>query len=168
VAKIARDLRINTRGQPPVTLVDFKAGFEDSARGVITGLDWAIVVVDPTTASVEMAAHMKRMVNLIKAGALPATKHLDSPELVAWANRIFTSAAIKGIVFVLNRVLSEEMERFLRQKLAEKGIAPIGVVHEDVSICTAWLIGAPIRATEATAEAEKIIEQLEALEQEAR
>jgi CO dehydrogenase maturation factor len=164
VAKIARDPRINTRGESPVTLVDFKAGFEDSAPGVVTGLDWGIVVVDPTTASIEMALHMKRMVSLIKSGALPATKHLDSPELVAWANRIFTSAAIKDVLFVLNRVRDEAMASYLRQKLAEKGIDPIGVIHEDVSICTAWLIGTPIRAAEAKDEAGMIIEQLEALE----
>ena len=164
VAKVARDLKLRARGEQPVTLVDFKAGFEDSARGVVTGLDWAIVVVDPTTTSVEMAVHMKRMVDLIRAGALPATRHLESPELVAWANRIFTSAAIKDVVFVLNRILSEEMEGYLRQKLVEKGIDPIGVIHEDVSICTAWLIGVPIRATEAKDEAGRIIEQLEALE----
>jgi CO dehydrogenase maturation factor len=110
VAKVARDLKLRVRGEQPVTLVDFKAGFEDSARGVVTGLDWGIVIVDPTTTSIEMALHMKRMVNLIKAGALPATKHLDNPELVAWANKIFTSAAIKDVVFVLNRILGEEME----------------------------------------------------------
>ena len=48
VAKIARDIRLHQSGEQPVTLVDFKAGFEDSARGAITSLDWAIVVVDPT------------------------------------------------------------------------------------------------------------------------
>ena len=33
VAKIARDFRIYIQGELPVTLVDFKAGFEDTARG---------------------------------------------------------------------------------------------------------------------------------------
>ena len=37
ISKIARDL-ICTGAEHSVTLVDFKAGFEDSARGVITGL----------------------------------------------------------------------------------------------------------------------------------
>jgi CO dehydrogenase maturation factor len=164
VAKIARDLRIDTRGASPVTLVDFKAGFEDSARGVVTGLDWGIVVVDPTIASVEMALHMKRMVSLIKVGTLPATKHLDNPELVAWANKIFTSAAIQDVMFVLNRIRDEEMERYLRQKLSEKGIDPIGVIHEDASISAAWLTGASIDAASAQVEAGKIAEALEAIE----
>ena len=165
MAKIARDLRIDARGERPVTLVDFKAGFEDSARGVVTGLDWGIVVVDPTTASVEMALHMKRMVHLIKAGALPATKHLDSPELVAWANKIFTSAAIKDVLFVLNRVRDEEMEHYLQQKLAEKGIDPIGAIHEDASISAAWLTGAPLDTVRAQDEADRIIDKLEALQE---
>jgi CO dehydrogenase nickel-insertion accessory protein CooC1 len=55
ISKVVRDLRILGREENPVTLVDFKAGFEDTARGVITGLDWAIVLVDPTVAAVEMA-----------------------------------------------------------------------------------------------------------------
>ncbi|HLE28625.1 MAG TPA: P-loop NTPase [Anaerolineales bacterium] len=163
VAKIARDLRIDTHGEPPVTLVDFKAGFEDSARGVVTGLDWGIVVIDPTTASVEMAVHMKRMVKLIKAGALPATKHLDSPELVAWANKIFMSAAIQDVLFVLNRVRHEEMELYLRRKLSERDIEPIGVIYEDTAISAAWLTGAPIDAAKAKDEAGRIISELEAI-----
>jgi CO dehydrogenase nickel-insertion accessory protein CooC1 len=164
VAKIARDLRIHTRGESTITLVDFKAGFEDSARGVVTGLDWGIVVVDPTTASIEMALHMKRMVSLIRAGALPATQHLNNPDLVAWANRIFAGATIKDVVFVLNRIRDNEMERYLQQKLSEKGLDPIGVIHEDASISGAWLTGAAVDAPKAQVEAGKIVEVLEALE----
>lgn len=164
MAKIARDLRIHTRGRPILTLVDFKAGFEDSARGAVTGLDRGIVVVDPTAASLEMALHMKRMVSLIKAGALPATQHLNSPELVAWASRIFVSATIRDLVFVLNRIRDDEMERYLRQKLSEKGIKPIGIIHEDASISAAWLTGAALDASRAQVEAGKIVEALEGLD----
>jgi len=35
VSKIARDLRVRVNGRPLVTLIDFKAGLEDSARGVL-------------------------------------------------------------------------------------------------------------------------------------
>lgn len=68
IAKVARDVRVRGGGDPPLLLVDFKAGFEDSARGVLTGLDWAVVVVDPTTASLHMAIHMKQMVRKIRGG----------------------------------------------------------------------------------------------------
>lgn len=98
VAKIARDIIILGKHQEFVTLIDFKAGFEDSARGAITGLDWAVFVVDPTTASVKMAVDMRNMVNQIKADVLPATAHLENPEMVALANKIFTEAKVEYLV----------------------------------------------------------------------
>lgn len=164
ISKIARDVRFRQESDQPVTLVDFKAGFEDSARGVITGLDWAVVVVDPTVAAVEMAANMKDMVNQIKAGGLPATEHLEDPGLVAWANRMFMQASIKGVLYVINRVQNEEMEEYLRNKLAEKGVEPIGVINDHASIAISWLKGSPIEATEPQDEARGIAEKLEAAE----
>jgi len=161
VAKIARDLHIYFQGESPVTLVDFKAGFEDTARGVLTSLDWAMVVVDPTTVSVEMAANMKHMLEQIQADVLPSTAHLKSPELIAWANKIFTEASIEDIWFVLNRVQSEEEEDYLRQRLSEKGIESIGVIHQYPSISRSWLRGTPIKEDEAMSEAQKILDRLE-------
>ena len=161
VAKVARDLQISIQGETPITLVDFKAGFEDTARGVLTSLDWAIVVVDPTTVSVEMAANMKHMFEQIQADVLPATAHLKSPELIAWANKIFTEACIEDVWFVLNRVQSVEEEEYLRQRLREKGIEPIGVIHQYPSISHSWLKGTPIKADEAMFEVQKILERLE-------
>lgn len=161
VAKIARDLQIYVQGESPVTLVDFKAGFEDTARGVLTGLDWAIVVVDPTSISVEMAANMKHMLEQIQADVLPATAHLKSPELIAWANKIFTQARIEDIWFILNRVQSVEEEDYLHERLREKGIEPIGVIHQDPSISRSWLKGTPIKANEALLEVQKILDKLE-------
>ena len=58
IAKIARDFRPDYAEKSPVTLVDHKAGFEDSARGNIISLDWIIVVVDPTIAAIQMAINM--------------------------------------------------------------------------------------------------------------
>lgn len=161
VAKIARDLQIYIQGESPVTLVDFKAGFEDIARGALTSLNWAIVVVDPTTISVEMAVNMKHMLEQIQADVLPATAHLKSPELIAWANKIFTEACIEDLWFVLNRVQSVEEEEYLRQRLREKGIEPIGVIHQDPSISLSWLKGTPIKAHEAMLEVQKILDSLE-------
>jgi len=40
IAKIARDFRIEQDVPYPVTLIDFKAGFEDSARGAVNSVDW--------------------------------------------------------------------------------------------------------------------------------
>lgn len=163
VAKIARDLRVSQDGKRPVTLVDFKAGFEDSARGAVTSLDWAIVVVDPTMAAIQMAVNMRDMVDQIKAGKLPATQHLETPELIEWANRIFREAAVKDVLVVLNRVRDEEMEGYVRKKLAEKGLEPIGVIHEDISIARSWLRGTPLEATNAQEDVERAVEELEVM-----
>jgi CO dehydrogenase nickel-insertion accessory protein CooC1 len=162
VAKIARDLRVYQDGKPPVTLADFKAGFEDSARGAVTSLDWAIVVVDPTLAAIQMAANMKDLVDQIKAGRPPATQHLESPELIEWANRIFGEATVQDVLVVLNRVGDEEMEAYLRTMLAEKGLEPIGVIHEDPSISRSWLWGTPLEATNTQDDVERVVETLEA------
>jgi len=161
VAKIARDFRIYIQDELPVTLVDFKAGFEDTARGVLTSLDSAIVVVDPTVASVELAANMKHMVEQIKADVLPATAHLENPELIAWANKIFIEAYIQDIWFVLNRVQGAEEEEYLRQRLEEKEIEPVGVIYQSPSISLSWLKGLPIRSEGALIEVQKILDRLE-------
>jgi CO dehydrogenase maturation factor len=164
ISKIARDLRIIAEGEHPVTLVDFKAGFEDSARGVITTLDWALVIVDPTSASLQMAANMKELVDQIKAGILPATAHLDSPDLVAMANRVFKEATIKSVFFVLSKIEDEATEAYLREKLEEKGISTIGIIHRSPSISFSWLKGLPLDVTETKEDLQRIVEELEAAE----
>lgn len=166
IAKIARDLKIYTKEHQPVTLIDFKAGFEDSARGAITSLDWVIVVVDPTMAAVDLAISMKDMVKNIKADVLPATAHLDTPELVFLANQFFIESVIKGVLTVLNKVPNEEIEIFLRNKLNEACIDPIGVIYEDYSISSAWLKGLPIEETPALEDVRAVIDKLEQMDKE--
>jgi CO dehydrogenase nickel-insertion accessory protein CooC1 len=165
ISKIARDLRLSEAGDSAVTLVDFKAGFEDSARGVITGLDWALVIVDPTRAAIEMAANMKDMFHKTKAGFLPATAHLGSPHLVEMANKAFREACIKGVLFVLNKVEDTATRSYLREKLREKGIRPIGVVHRDPLISRAWLRGMPLDPAKTEKDLATIVEELESAEQ---
>jgi CO dehydrogenase maturation factor len=161
VAKVARDFRIYIRDETPVTLLDFKAGFEDTARGALTSLDSAIMVVDPTVASVELAADMKHMVEQIKADILPATAHLENPELIAWANKIFVEASIEDVWYVLNRVQSSDEEEYLRRRLREKGIEPVGIIHQMPSISLAWLKGIPIVVDDALMDVQKILDRLE-------
>ncbi|MBE9524002.1 MAG: P-loop NTPase [Chloroflexi bacterium] len=161
VAKIARDFVIRGRHQEFVTLVDFKAGFEDSARGAVTGLDWAVIVIDPTTASLKMAADMRNMIDQIKADVLPATAHLESPEMVALANKIFTEATIEDVFFVLNQVPDAEIENYLREQLKQREITPIGVISKDPSIPLAWLKGTQVHATKALSDVQIIVDKLE-------
>jgi CO dehydrogenase maturation factor len=160
IAKIARDVVIVTDDQP-ITLIDFKAGFEDSARGVMTNLDWGIVVVDPTIASVEIAANLREMVVLIQQDTLPATMHLESPEMVALANRIFTDASIEAVFVVLNKIPTLEVERYLRDKLADHCLEPIGVIFEDKLIPLRWLKGQPVDAESALRDMQIVVQKLE-------
>ena len=165
VSKIARDLKIHRHGEHLVTLVDFKAGIEDSARGVVTSLDWAIVVVDPTNASVQMATDMTDMVEQIRAGVLPATGHLENPALVEAANRVFREAKTKGVLCVLNRVRDKRMESYMRARLEQRGIKPIGVIPEDASLALRWLEGTRLDSAVAKKDTESIVRQLEAVEE---
>lgn len=161
INKIARDVRIHSEGLKPVTLVDFKAGFEDSARGAITGLDWVLVVVDPTQAAIQMAIHMKEMIKKLKAGKPPATEHLESQELVLLAQTIFREAKVREVLAILNRVGDKDTESYIRDKLRAGGVDTIGVVREDTSVVEAWLKGFPIGGPAFSEEAERIVTALE-------
>jgi CO dehydrogenase maturation factor len=164
VSKIARDIKIHDRDQAIITLVDFKAGFEDSARGAITSLDWVVMVIDPTLASIEMAIEMRNMVKRIQAGELPATMHLNDPNLVKVANHIYQKSKLKGVIFVLNNVQNAGMENYLHMELSKHNITPIGVIHRDPAIQQAWLKAVPIEAEKPKQEAVKVARALEAAE----
>lgn len=161
ISKIARDISVRVDAEPLVTLIDFKAGFEDSARGVVTGLDWLIVVVDPTQASLALASDIKQMVEGVRTGQLPATSHLEDPALVALANRLFQEARLQEALFVLSRIPNERTESFVRRKLAAHGIEPIGTLYEDPTIAEAWLTGSSLPFPPTGSDLEAIIGELE-------
>jgi CO dehydrogenase maturation factor len=168
IAKIARDFKPHYANESPVTLVDYKAGFEDSARGNIISLDWIIVVVDPTSAAIQMAIDMRNMVDQLKAGGLPATAHLEHPDLVELVNQLYREARVEGVLFILNKVRDEETERYIRNKLAEHGIEPIGTIRDDPSLSMAWLKGEPITEAANKYEVEGIVVSLEMAEESGR
>jgi CO dehydrogenase nickel-insertion accessory protein CooC1 len=161
MAKIARDLRLRAEGDNLVTLVDFKAGFEDTARGVVVGLDRAIVVVNPTLAAMEMAADMQRAIEKLHGEGLPETSHLGSRALVALAHSLYRKARIRGVWCLLSNVPDERTERYLRQRLAERRVEPLGVIHTDKSIADSWLEASVLDSESAIREAELIVEKLE-------
>ena len=162
IGKIARDLRVHGSGDDPVTLVDFKAGFEDSARGIITGLDWAVVVVDPTVASVQMAADMRHLIYGVKSGELPATDHLEDPELIQIANSAYRNSHIRGVVLILNKIRDVGTERYLNKQL--QGIRPIAVLTDDCEIGDAWLRGSPLEPDDLQLALRKAVLDLERME----
>jgi CO dehydrogenase nickel-insertion accessory protein CooC1 len=142
IAKVARDVSVRDGEEIPPLLVDFKAGFEDSARGVLTGLDWALVVVDPTTASLHMAVHLEEMVRKIRDGIPPATAHLTDTRLADLARRQFRESRVQGVAAVLNRVPDREAETYMRHRLQELGGPPvIGSFPEERTLQGQWLRG---------------------------
>ncbi|MEJ2013619.1 MAG: P-loop NTPase [Anaerolineales bacterium] len=161
INKIARDVQIRRKGITPVTLVDFKAGFEDSARGAVVSLDWILAVVDPTHAAVQMALHMKNMVEQLQAGAPPATEHLEREELRELARTLFREAKIRDVLVVLNRVRDEEMESYLRGELHKGGLTPVAVIHEDPGLTLAWLKGAELDGPALQEAAEVVVTAIE-------
>jgi CO dehydrogenase nickel-insertion accessory protein CooC1 len=164
VAKIARDLRVREGGERPLLLVDFKAGFEDSARGVITGLDWILVVVDPTTAGLQMAVHLQRMYGDLRNGVPPATAHLDEPALVEAALRQYEESRARGVASILNRVPDADTEAYLRGKLGALGGPPVlGTIPEDRTLQTQWLRGEELAAPALSERIRSLVLALEGL-----
>lgn len=156
ISKIARDLEIKSGDGDPVTLVDFKAGFEDSARGVITGLDYGIVVIDPTTASIQLADHMQRMLGQVQNHVPPATDHLESPDLVAAAQKVYRESRIKELFFVLNKIPDQDTENYLTAKLESRGIQADAVLPADPDLTHAWLEANPLESEQADPELDRL------------
>ena len=161
MTKIARDFALETEGLQPVTLVDFKAGIEDASRGVITSLDWVVVVIDPSYAGVRAAITMQTLLDQMRAGHLPATRHLRSPELVRLTEEAYRTARTKGVVYVLNKVPDLETEQQLGHFLVQAGIHAIASIPDDAQLRRAWLEGSPLKSASAQAEAAKIVKTLE-------
>lgn len=144
MTKVTRDVTVSDASQPMVTLVDCKAGYEDSARGVIAGLDWALVVVDPSVPGVEMALTMHQMFQQMQAGARPATAHMNMARRIGWANRIFAEARLQGVFAVLNRIHSPEVYGCLADVLIPRGVKIIGSLPFSADIAESWLRGSKI------------------------
>jgi CO dehydrogenase nickel-insertion accessory protein CooC1 len=161
MTKIARDFSFELEGEAPVTLVDFKAGIEDASRGVITSLDWVIVVIDPSCAGVRAAVTMKTLLEQMHGGFMPATRHLASPELVELSQRMYREARTQGALYVLNKVPDTDTEHFLWQQLLEAELNVAASIPDDPAVRQAWLEGIPLISARASAEAAKIVRALE-------
>jgi CO dehydrogenase maturation factor len=165
IAKIARDLRVLGIGPHDVMLVDHKAGFEDSARGALTTLDWALAVVDPTRAALQMAVELTRIVEEIQRGVPPAIRHLDSPTLADLAVALYREARVRGVLAVLNRVPDRETEGYLRRNLDGEGVAVIGAIAEERSIGLQWLRGERLASDRSLEHAVSVVNELEAVQE---
>lgn len=167
VAKIARDLDVTDLGSDGVVLVDYKAGFEDSARGALVGLNWALAVVDPTAAALQMAVHLSAMVQEIRRGVPPAVEHLTHPELAELAVRLFRESRVQGVLALLNRIGGGDSERYLRDALGREDVPVLGAFHEEPAIQEQWLRGERIRSRPLLEAAVALAQRLEIAHDEA-
>lgn len=161
MTKIARDFAFEPEGEAPVTVLDFKAGIEDASRGVITSLDWVIVVMDPTYAAVRAAVTMKTLIEQLHTGFLPATQHLASPAMVELTRRTYREARTQGALYVLNKVPDADTEHYLWQRLLEAEIQVAASIPDDPALRRAWLEGTSLCSAAAEAEAAKLVSALE-------
>jgi CO dehydrogenase nickel-insertion accessory protein CooC1 len=166
IVKIARDLKVGDIGPDGVTLVDFKAGFEDSARGALTTLDWALAVVDPTLAAQRMAIHLRRMVAQMHAGATPAVHHLERKELQELALRLYREARVRGVLAILNRVPDPDTAQYLRRGLEHEGPPVIGILAEDPAIRGQWLRAERVHSARLANAVSDLMRALEAVTEE--
>ncbi len=161
MTKIARDFEFRVSDGDAVTLLDFKAGIEDVSRGVVTSLDWVVVVVDPSYAGLRAAVTMKALLEQMREGHLPSTRHLDSPEVVEITRRMYREARTKGALYVLNKVPDAETERRLRDSLEAEGIRVSAIIREDADIRRAWLAGDRIDGAGAMSAIADVVRELE-------
>jgi CO dehydrogenase nickel-insertion accessory protein CooC1 len=107
---------------------------------------------------------MKMMVMKMKAGARPATEHLEDPLLVELAEKLFREASVNEVFAVLNRIRDEETEVYIRSLLQKAGVETIGIFPEDTDLTRTWLKGDVIISNLLTDSARQVVSALELAE----
>jgi len=116
-----------------VALVDLEAGVEHFGRGVETGVDCVLVVVEPSIDSLEVAERISELSSQIN---------------------------IADVWVVLNKITSEEIAARLTDYLNKKDISVIGSIHQEPEIFESCLEGRPIRERVAAEDVDKILDFL--------
>jgi CO dehydrogenase maturation factor len=119
--------------QDEVAVVDMEAGVEHLGRGVDSAVDVALVVVEPSYESLEIAERVAAM----NAGAGPMT---------TWA--------------ILNKVTSNEIASKLETELEKRRVPTIGRIHLDPEVSEACLDGRPVRSELNASEVAVILDRL--------
>lgn len=102
-----------------VVIVDMEAGVEHFGRGVDTGIDRVLVVVEPSLESVELAAKVKALAN---------------------------GAGVEDTGAILNKVSSNRMADRLVGELAKRGINVVGTIYAERAIFESCLDGSSLEA----------------------
>ena len=116
-----------------VALVDLEAGVEHFGRGVETGVDCVLVVVEPSIDSLEVAERISELSSQIN---------------------------IADVWVVLNKITSEEIAARLTDYLNKKDISVIGSIHQEPEIFESCLEGRPIHERVAAEDVDKILDFL--------
>jgi len=113
-----------------VVLVDMEAGIEHFGRGVETGVDMVLSVVEPSLESISLAAKVKELTQ--SAGAL-----------------------YKGAI--LNKIASPEQGKVVAGKLDGLGVSVLGAIGHNGDIQAACLEGMPLDPQVASTEVDGIV-----------
>ena len=129
--KVVRDFMVEGDA---VNLIDMKAGIEHFGRRIPDRMDVILGVLDYTLESVSIA---KRMYEFCQ------------------------EAGIKNFWLILNKIVSEEVESMLMDKLANLRDKVIGSISYDQELIKAGLSGNALGECKALEEVERIVERLE-------
>lgn len=116
-----------------VAVIDLEAGVEHFGRGVETGVDCVLVVVDPSIDSVHLAERINEMADQIN---------------------------IADVWVVLNKIASQGVADQLTSRLNKIGVKVIGKIPMDDEIFESCLNGRPFQGRVAGKEVEKILDYL--------
>ncbi len=113
-----------------IVLVDMEAGIEHFGRGVETGVDMVVSVVEPSLESISLAAKVRELTQT-------------------------TGALFKGAI--LNKIASPEQGKVVADKLKGLGVPFLGTIGHSGDIQSACLEGRPFDSQVASGEIENII-----------
>jgi CO dehydrogenase maturation factor len=116
-----------------VVIVDMEAGVEHFGRGVETSIDSVVVVVEPSLESIELAARIKKL---------------------------SADAGVERIAAVLNKVVSEDISRKLKDELVKRGVRVIGNIHYHSDIFEASLQGHKLAMVSGDEEIKQVVDCL--------
>ncbi len=120
-------------GPNEIALVDMEAGVEHFGRGVETGIDGVLIVVDPSRDSLEIAERIQLLSSQLTIGDV-------------WA--------------VLNKIPSEELIARLTADLNRRKVTVLAAIRHDPEIFASTLEGAPLAARSVKPEIDRILDSL--------
>ncbi|MGD9013429.1 MAG: hypothetical protein PVF62_13605 [Desulfobacterales bacterium] len=115
-----------------IAIVDMEAGVEHFGRGLDTGIDSVVLVVEPSYESLSLSEKIKDLATGMR----------------------------KSLWAVLNKIDSDSLGSKLEKELKNRDIETIGVISYDRGIFTAGLTGNPVRHVQSIRKAEKILDRL--------